>query len=185
MNLEFKNYTTLSNEEHIKLLSIRNSEHVRNNMKTKDIINIQEHMGWITKLEQSTTNTYYAVLVDDIICGAVYITDIDLDTKQSSWGLFFEQPINPFISSFSAYLLIDRIFTTLGIAKLNLEVNKLNTNAYKFDLNFGFEVYDEYRDNSDEYYLMFMNQETWNQRKETGLLRTISQRLKKVNYTFT
>lgn len=184
MILEFKNYILLSLEEHSEVLSIRNSEHVRNNMKSKDIIEIQEHLNWIEKLKKDTENIYYAVFVDGVILGAVYITKIDYKKGISTWGLYFKNNINPFISSLSAYLLIDRIFNILNIKRLNLEVNKLNINAYKFDLNFGFKVYDEYKDNSDEYYLMFMNQDTWNQYKSVGLLKTISNRLEKVKYSF-
>lgn len=184
MILEFKNYILLSLKEHNEVLSIRNSDHVRNNMKNKDIIDIQEHLNWIENLKKDTHNSYYAVLVNGIISGAVYITEIDYGKGVCTWGLYFKNNINPFISSFSAYLLIDRVFKILDMKRLNLEVNKLNINAYKFDLNFGFQVYDEYRDMSDEYYLMFMNQDSWDKHKNTGLLKTIGRKLNKIEYTF-
>lgn len=185
MILEFKNYKLLSLEEHGEILNIRNSDRVHNNMKSKDIIEIQEHLNWIEKLKQDTENIYYAVFADGIISGAVYITEIDYKKGSCTWGLYFQNNINPFVSSFSAYLLIDRIFNTLNIKRLNLEVNKLNINAYKFDLNFGFQVYDEHKDNLDEYYLMFMNQDIWNQHKSVGLLKTIGKRLEKVQHIVT
>ena len=184
MNIEFKNYILLSSNEHKEILEIRNSNYIRHNMNNKDIIEINAHLQWVENLKKDTKNIYYAVLIDEEILGAVYITEINYKDSTSTWGLYFKNNINPFISSFATYLLIDRIFNTLKIKRLNLEVSKLNTNAYKFDLSFGFLVYDEVKNDYGEYYLMFMNSSKWEQSKTTGLLKTLGKKLEKVQYKF-
>jgi len=184
MTLEFKNYKYLSEAEHLQVLEIRNSDYVRNNMKNKNIINIECHLEWADNLKIDNESIYYAVFFDKVIVGAVYITELDYIISKSTWGLYFKKNINPLISSLSAYILFDYIFNTLHIQRLNLEVNKLNINAYKFDLNFGFQVYDEYTDNIDDYYLMSIKKDVWNEIRGIGLLKIFNKKLEKVNYKF-
>jgi len=184
MRIEFKNYILLSSDEHIHILQIRNSDHVRHNMNNKHIINIKEHLDWLENLKEDTKNIYYAVFVDGIILGAVYITDINHVEETCTWGLYFENDTNPLIPSYSTYFLIERVFNTLKMKRLNLEVSKLNTKAYKFDLSFGFQVYDEIENDYGKYYLMYITNIQWKQSKNVGLLKILTKKLEKVQYNF-
>ncbi len=184
MDLNFLSYEKLSSEEHIKLLEIRNLDYIRINMKDKSLIKLADHLNWVGKLITDSSKFYYAIIADNVLVGGVSITDINYQDNIASWGLFFKRDINPFISSFSAYLLIDRIYNIMNIEKLNLEVKKSNISTYKFDLNLGFKAYGEFSDDSDTYYLMSMTNNDWNVKKYQGRLKTITKRLGKVEYNF-
>lgn len=181
MNLILKNFTLLNLEEHIEVLSIRNSEHVRNNMKTKNVITIDNHLKWIENLKEDTNNKYYVVLFDEKIVGAIYITDIDFLSKNCTWGLYFKRGVNPFIPSYSTFEIINKIFFELNLEILNLEVNKKNLAAYKFDLSFGFKVYGEKNEFDIDYYLMNMKKSFWKNNREIGVLGLIYKKLKNIN----
>ena len=184
MKIVLKNYILLDEQENINLLEIRNHADMRRNMLSQDIILLENHLSWLNLLKESETSFYYAVCIDDELFGGIYITGIDYKKSIASWGVFFKSGINPLIPSITTFLLIDRIFNTLNIKTLNLEVNKLNINAYNFDLNFGFKVYDELEDGDNSYHLMTMNKEYWNNNKNIGLPRVIEKRIKKIEYKF-
>lgn len=184
MNLNFINYTKLSLEEHIKLLEIRNLEYVRKNMKSESIIELSDHLNWMNGLREDKTKIYYAVLSDDKLVGGINITDIDYKNGTSSWGLFMKANTNPMIPSIATYLIIDKVFNTLKLNELNLEVNKLNTNAYKFDKNFNFIDNGEYDDGKNSYYLMNMKKNDWESNKNKGLLKIIKTKIDNSNIVF-
>jgi len=181
MNLVLKDFTLLSLQENQEILAIRNSEHVRSNMKTQSNIMIENHLNWIETLKKDQSNIYYAVFHNDIIVGAIYITEVDYVSKESTWGLYFKQNINPFISSICTYVIINRIFTTMALDLLKLEVNKINKAAYKFDLTFGFVKYDEKAEDNKEYFLMQMNKEYWLAHKNDSVLNLINKKLSTIN----
>ena len=184
MKLIFKNFVNLTKIEHKNILKIRNIDYIRNNMKSKDIIKIEGHIQWVDKLKHDNSNIYYAICSDDEIVGAIYITEIDYEQNKCTWGLYFKQNINPFISSVSTYCIIDKIFNDLNLNMLNLEVDKNNIPAYKFDLSFGFEVYDEKLEKDKEYYLMKMTKDFWNRNKDQGILKLLYKKVKNINIKF-
>jgi len=184
MKLDFINYSKLSLEEHKQLLEIRNQEYVRRNMKNDAVIELEDHLSWISRLEEDKSKIYYAIFSDNTLVGGVNITEIDTNNSTASWGIFMQNNLNPMIPSLTTYLLIDKIFNSLGVDRLNLEVNKLNSNAHQFDKNFGFVDYDEYSDENNSYYLMYMKKDTWESNKELGLLKILKNKLDKTNYKF-
>ncbi|WP_121628149.1 UDP-4-amino-4,6-dideoxy-N-acetyl-beta-L-altrosamine N-acetyltransferase [Poseidonibacter antarcticus] len=184
MNLIFKNFTELNYEEQIAILDIRNSDHVRLNMKSSEIIGIEDHIQWIEKLRLDKHNIYYSVFYNEEIVGAIYITAINSEKKKSTWGLYFKEKTNPFISSISTYLLIDKVFNFYHLNILNLEVNKKNNAAYQFDLSFGFEVIDETKEDHEQYYLMSISKEKWNKYSNTSMMKLLNNKIKKINYKF-
>ncbi len=185
MTLLFKNYVSLSPHEHKSLLEIRNAERVRLHMKRQTIIALQEHLNWVEQLKSDIHNSYFALFLDDTLVGAIYITDIDFEKKTAFWGLYFQENIHPFASSLATYLIIERVFHDLGLEKLYLEVKKSNTNAYKFDLNFGFKVDGEHEESGTTYIQMSMNEADWERSKLSGLPKTIRKKVDKITYQFT
>ncbi len=183
MKLKLVNYTKLSLDEHIQLLEIRNQEYVRKNMRNDEIIKLQEHNSWIRSLEDDQTKVYYAILAEGKLVGGINITAIDLQNNTSSWGLFMQHNLNPMIPTISTYLIIDHIFNTLNLEKLDLEVNKQNVNAYNFDKNFGFTDNGEYSDGRNAYYLMTMNKADWESNKTKGLLKVVKTKIDNSNIT--
>ena len=172
----------MTEDEHRKLLEIRNLDYIRIGTNDGKIIELENHLSWVENLKSDTTKIFYAVYVDGELLGGINLFDM-LD-EVSHWGLFFRQAINPFVTSFVTYLLMERGFNQFGVERMNLEVNKQNSNAYKFDLNFGFSVYDEYKNGDEEFFKMYLNRNDWNSKKESGLLGIIYKKLQTVEYKF-
>jgi len=180
VNIIFKNFINLNNEEKINILDIRNTDKIRINMKSNHIISTNIHINWIEKLKEDKNNIYYAIIYKDKICGAIYINDINLEDKTSSWGLYFKQDINPILSSLCTYIIIDKILNEMNIQRLTLEVEKTNIQAYKFDLSFGFEIYDTI----NNYFLMDITKQKWEKNKNIAYIKLLEKKVNKIQYKF-
>ena len=180
MNIVFKKFIDLEKNEHISLLKIRNSPKVRLNTKSKKIIDLQNHLLWLNKIKTDNSNQYFAIFYNDIVVGSMSILSINQNKKECSWGLYFKENINPILSSLCTYILIDKIFNEMNIQRLTLEVEKINTQAYKFDLSFGFEVYDTI----NNYFHMDMTKEKWNKNKDIGYMKLLEKKVNKIQYKF-
>ena len=181
MNLVFKNFLLLKESEHRKLLEIRNDEIIRNNMKSNAVIGFENHLSWIKKLENDTSNIYYAVIKDNDIVGAIYITIINNSDKTCTWGLYFKKNINPLISSISTYLIIEKIFQEFHIKKLYSEVKKENIAAYKFNETLGFK---KEKSVDKDFYKLSISADDWENNKNNGIITTVKKRLNKIEYKF-
>ena len=178
MNIVFKNFISLKENEHIELLKIRNSTKVRLNTKSKEIIDLESHLLWVDNLKTDILNHYYAIYDGEIIVGSISI--LDINKKECSWGLYFKENINPMLSSLCTYILIDKILNEMDIQRLTLEVGKENISAYKFDLSFGFEVYDTI----NNYFHMDMIKQKWNENKHIGYMKLLEKKVNKIQYKF-
>lgn len=183
MKIIFKDFRLLDENEHKKLIEIRNSDYVRFNMKNSNLISIHEHLEFIDSLKNTKDNKYYSIIINNEIRGAIYITNINLLEKNCYWGLYIKENSNPYISSFCTYLLLDKIFYTLGIKILNLEVKKSNILTYKFDLNFGFILCDDNYQKED-YHLMYMTKEMWENKKNSMPFVLLRKKIDKIEYKF-
>jgi UDP-4-amino-4,6-dideoxy-N-acetyl-beta-L-altrosamine N-acetyltransferase len=184
MNLTFTDYTLLTPKEHLDLLEIRNMEYIRQNMKNSNVIEENDHFRWVDTLKENNSKIYYALFWNQKLIGGINITDIDWVNKNASWGLFMKTNTNPMVPSMATYLIIEKVFHILGMEILNLEVNKLNQNAYKFDKNFGFIDKGEYSDKENSYYLMHMTKQIWEQSKNNNLLKIIKNQINKTDIKF-
>jgi len=182
MEIQFKNYTELTKEESIQLLNIRNLETVRNNSRTTDIIEIEDHLKWIVRLQEQNDNVYYAVVVDLEIVGGINLIDVNSEKKFAYWGLFFKDDIKPLISSLVTYLFLNRVFTYFKIEELKSEVMKLNINAYRFSLNFELKVYNEAIYEDKEYYLMRICRRDWNDNQDKSFFKMMKRRTDKIKF---
>jgi hypothetical protein len=182
VKIKFKDYTILEKNEHIELLDIRNLDYVRAGTNDGKVIELESHLSWVDNLKLDSSKIFYGVYVDGQLLGGINLFDIT--DSSAHWGLFFKQGIHPFVTSFATYLLMERAFSYYGIEEMFLEVNKKNSNAYKFDLNFGFSVYDEYKNEDEEFYKMNLSKDNWSSKKESGLLGIIYKKLQAIEYKF-
>jgi len=183
MELIFKDFIYLSKEESETILKLRNSEYVRKNMRSSDIIAPQDHRRWMEKLKSDESSLYYAIFYDGSIVGSINITQMTPTKEQCSWGLYFQEGTNPLVASISAFLSIERVFNDFEIKKIAIEVKATNTNAYNFDLHLGF-IEDGRRVEKEEYILMSLNKERWESIQNKPLLKTIRKKVDKVEYRF-
>lgn len=183
MKIEFKNYTLLSEVEHIALLKIRNSQTIRENSKNTDVIDLTSHLKWVEGLKMDKHKLYYAVIIDSVIQGGINAFNLYSSIKPS-WGLFFKPDTKPMISSLVAYIFLDRMFNVFNVEEFISEVNITNRSAYRFSLNFGLQVYDAVKNDKNEYYLMQISKSQWNTNKNIGFPKMISKRVGNINFNF-
>lgn len=181
MILVFKEFDELNLKEHKELLTIRNSEYVKKNMKNDSIIKMEDHLHWIEELKSDKNNIYYAIFDEKTILGAIYITTIDKVQSTCFWGLYFKKGINPLVSSLSAILIIEKIFKEFNINKLYAEVKKENINAYNFNISIGLTKDKEVDEN---YFKLSINNENWQNNINNKMIQRIKKRLNKIQYKF-
>ncbi len=178
MTLEFKKFSILSKQEQVEILDIRNVEYIREQMTTKKVIKLVDHLEWIKGLSLKKDSYYFAVLLNSEIVGAVYITDIDKHNNTSYWGLYFTNKTNPLVSTFSTYYLFEYIFKDLKICTLYLEVKNSNKKALNFDKSLGFK---EYNSNNTHIY-MSMPSDKWEDTKNSKLFTILKHKMNKINF---
>ena len=111
MKIFFKDYKNLDKEELILILNLRNQKNIRENMIDDKIISLENHLNWIKTLKNNTYKRYFSISLENEIIGSLsYINE----NQQISWGVFFKENINPFITSSSSFIFLDYIF---GISK--------------------------------------------------------------------
>lgn len=175
MKILFKNFTLLNLEENQNLLKIRNSDHVRFQMKNNIKIKHEEHLQFIRNLTQPHI-IYFSVILDGQIIGAVHINQIN---GNNYLGLYFKEEISPLIISLSTFLFLDYIFISI-YETIQSFVKKENLNAFNFNKNFGFKIYDE----DENYFYLKLEKEEWKNRKNSKLLKPIKNYLDKIDYEF-
>jgi len=130
---KIKDFTTLSVEEHKKILSWRNSKEVSQWMINKHI-SLEEHLSFIEKLRNSDSRKYY--LIDDL--GVIYFT---IKGKSAEIGLY-KNPEKQKVGT----ILMNHIIKTakkLNLESLYLYVFEDNKRAIKLYEKFGFAKTDQ------------------------------------------
>lgn len=71
------------------LLHWRNSESVRGQMLRQSVVSDEEHIVWYRKvISAGSSYRVRVVFADEEPFGAIYLTDIDPDSSNASWGMY-------------------------------------------------------------------------------------------------
>lgn len=170
-----KKLELLTIEESKKLLKIRNKENIRNQSLNKNIITLEEHLSWLEKLRNDSKKEYYAIIFLNEMVGSINFFEID---KKIKWGIYFKDEASLIIKSLVPLYFIDYIFKKTQIEFLYLDVLKDNSNAIKFDKNFGFYIFKE----NKESFIMRVSKEEYEEAKKNVVLKRIVDKMK--NYSF-
>jgi UDP-4-amino-4,6-dideoxy-N-acetyl-beta-L-altrosamine N-acetyltransferase len=131
--------------EHLpRILTMRNSDEIRELMVYQQVITMDEHLKWYKRISESDTNYYWSILVDGESIGLVNIKDIDWKNRTGEGGLFIGDTKyqNSMISFIANILVLDFAFSNIGLKNVNCTILNSNTRAVKFNLAFGFEIVD-------------------------------------------
>ena len=175
MNLIFKDYTKLDEKELVSILELRNQKKIREYMINNEIISLENHLNWIESLKKSTDKKYFSVSLEKEIIGSLSYVN---DNQKISWGVFFKENINPFVTSSSTFIFLSYVFEISQT--IYSYVKKENLNAFNFNKNFGFKIYDE----DENYFYLKLEKEEWENRKNSKLLKPIKNYLDKIDYEF-
>lgn len=144
MNLLFKNFTQISDEESALVLQMRNSDAVRLKMYNQDIIFGDDHKKWMQSLAEKSDCRYFLVYADDKPIGVVDFTSITRDSCE--WGYYLSP--NMQLSGFGVlleYYAIKYAFEKLTVTQLYCAVLDSNKNVYNTHTKyFGFVADEKY-----------------------------------------
>jgi hypothetical protein len=168
----FKDYKVLSQDEHQKILEIRNEEKIREASRSSHTISLQDHLQWVDLLDDS--QHYFALFIDDEVIGGLNYTLKDDSIK--NWGIFFSENAKPLIASLATYIFIEYMLSKYR--SLNSEVLKENTQAVKFNNYFGVNIIKE----DEEFLYLQLTQEMWQEHKKR--LKLLQKRVAMIEYKF-
>jgi len=168
----FKDYRGLSQDEHKKILEIRNETKIREASRNSHIISLQDHLQWVNSLDKS--QHFFALFIDDEVIGGLnYILK---DKSVKNWGIFFSENAKPLIASLATYIFIEDMLS--NYISLHSEVLKENTQAVKFNNYFGLNTIKE----DKEFLYLYLTQKMWQEHKIR--LKSLQKRVDLIKYKF-
>ena len=141
MQLHFKTYTRLTEEEARVVLPQRNAPKCRKQMFNSHEVSEQDHFDFIRRLTQRKDCAYWAVVIDGEIQGGVYLQDIH---RQEAVPGIFMQNIGVGMGALAAYYAHNHYFCTLGLQRLIIHVLKGNHHSMQMHLKFGYTAAPQY-----------------------------------------
>ena len=126
-----------THEQKQALRKIRNQDGVRKYMYTDHIISLDEHLAWVQHLQRNNQQAVFIVLMDGVVGGVVSVNEIDRINLKSDWAFYLNASIWGGLGAALEFGLINFIFQTRGLEKLNCEVIKTNEAVVKLHKKFG------------------------------------------------
>lgn len=121
------------------VLQWRNSERVRANMYTDNLISIKEHQDWFTNAKGDPKSKYFVFEHKGTPVGVVNIVQIDDRNGKCYWGFYLGDPDAPKTSGPAMeFLALEYMFNTLEMRKVYCEVFVFNEPVIKLHKKFGF-----------------------------------------------
>ncbi|MCF8473586.1 MAG: UDP-4-amino-4,6-dideoxy-N-acetyl-beta-L-altrosamine N-acetyltransferase [Emcibacter sp.] len=130
----------ISTETQLKIRDMRNDLDIRQWMYTDHFIGLNEHLGWLHDMKRDESQIVFVVTNDkDQSIGIVSVNDIDLRNKKASWAYYLTKNARGGLGSAIEYSIINFIFDSLDIQKLNCEVLEGNEAVLKLHKKFLFQ----------------------------------------------
>ena len=140
------------------------------------IIELSNHIKFINSLKENNDRKYFAILCESEIIGSLSFVK---NNKNVSWGIFFKNDTNPFITSSATFLFLDYLFKNIS-SKIFSLVKKENYKSFNFNKNFGFQLYKE----DEKAFHLELNKSRWESHKNSKLLKPIKNYLGRIEYSF-
>ena len=180
--LAFVNFTHLSQDLLLEILSHRNAPEIRSQMRNSDPISAEDHLRFCAGLKHSKSKFYFAVFLNDILIGVLDYRLLDAkDRIYESGAYFFDKPS---IVRVHAVLAAARVCVHYDLRLCKIAVKKDNIQALLFNtMKLGFEI--ETEDN-DYYYLQQPELNLSSPQCRAKYERTMSElaRLYELSYSF-
>ena len=127
--------------EHLELVrGWRNSEEVSKYMYTSNSISEQDQINWFEKVKNDTTSIYWIIEYEDKKLGLASVTNISKLYDSCTWAFYLGDSSirGAGIGSKVEYNVLQYVFETLKLNKLNCTVFPTNDNVIKMHEGFGF-----------------------------------------------
>lgn len=138
-SITLKLVVSCSLQQQTQVREIRNQASVRSSMYTEHEIGLNEHLGWINRLKSDKKQIVYAVLNEEQRpIGVVSVNAIDELHKKSDWAFYLDENERGGLGAALEYNLIEYVFESLKLEKLNCEVIETNESVVRLHKKFGF-----------------------------------------------
>lgn len=122
------------------VLQWRNSDRVRQNMYTDQIISLDKHLDWFANIKANQSCVYLICEFQNNPIGLISFTEIDLINKKSYWAFYLGDIAAPKGSgAVMEFLALEYAFNLINIRKLCCEVFVFNNSVVKLHNKFGFQ----------------------------------------------
>jgi UDP-4-amino-4,6-dideoxy-N-acetyl-beta-L-altrosamine N-acetyltransferase len=128
-------------EEHRwQVLEWRNSDMVAPYMYTTDPISREVHDEWFTRQVELDDRQGWVITMDGQGVGAAFISQVDRTNRRATWAFYLAEDSTRGrgVGSAVEYLVLEHVFTTLGLHKLCCEVLSFNQAVVTMHKKFGF-----------------------------------------------
>ncbi len=139
-NIRLIDFVDLSDKQKNIILDMRNHSEVRRWMYNSNLISNKEHLKFIDTLNGKKSKKYFLVTKDKKNIGVIYFTNINMDIKESEFGLyanFFEKIPGAGIMLIEGCL--EYAFNNHKLKTLKLEVFNDNEKAISLYNKFNFK----------------------------------------------
>jgi UDP-4-amino-4,6-dideoxy-N-acetyl-beta-L-altrosamine N-acetyltransferase len=136
--LKFVNFTVLSHDLKVEVLSWRNNDNVKKWMFNKAVILLSDHLNFIKKLNTDNANFYWLVLKNEKPMGVIYINNYVETNYSAEWGFYISPAL--FMSNLGFELFYETInlfFDSFSLRELTGYVQDDNKNALILNSFFG------------------------------------------------
>lgn len=130
---------SLSPENKMRILEIRNEDDVRKWMYNDHIISVDEHLNWINHLQEKQEPAF-AIFAEKDIIGSIRFENCNYSNKTTSWAYYLTQTANFMgLAPTLEFAFIDFCFEKFVFEKLNCEVIEGNDAVVKLHSKFLFK----------------------------------------------
>lgn len=130
-------FCDLNEEDTRTVLTWRNHPAVRKWMYRSDPITPDEHQRFIGMLKHAKDKQYFLVFFGEERLGVVYLTDIDLQERTATLGVY-ANPEKKSVGTLLMDAIIDYAFNRLHLMSIRAEVFRSNARAVSLYEKFGF-----------------------------------------------
>lgn len=129
--LSIVDFSYLDKTQILEILSLRNSDYVREKMASSDVILEDTHFLFCENLKQRNDALFCGVYLENKLVGVIDLKAIDLNTKTYESGCYFckDSKNITYFANLAAFIIAKEI----GLTKANCYVKKDNIQAVLFN----------------------------------------------------
>lgn len=136
-------------EDHLEQVRLwRNSKEVSKYMYTEADISPEQQTAWFERVSADETKQYFIIQYGDKNIGVANVCEISRLYDSCNWGFYLGDSSirGAGVGSKTEFLILDHVFTTLGLNKLRCEVFVWNDAVIRMHEKFGFRREGYFRD---------------------------------------
>ena len=139
LNIEDFQLRELKQQDLAQVLIWRNSDRVRSNMYSDNIIAQDEHQAWYNRIKSDTSQKHLIFEYRSRAVGLTYFTNMNDQNRKCEWGFYIgETDLPRGCGTILGYLSLNYIFGTERITEVYGEVLDFNKRSQKLFLRLGF-----------------------------------------------